>query len=96
MAKKQETPPETEPEAAAPEASETTPTDPVDPQDRLEQLQVAATESYEKLSETAAQLTEQARSVYTTGQEHVREKPLAYVVGAFAFGCLLGVLLGRD
>jgi ElaB/YqjD/DUF883 family membrane-anchored ribosome-binding protein len=64
--------------------------------DPLEQLQAAASESYEKLAEAATQLTDQAREVYAASEEYVRQYPGSYVLGAFALGCLLGVLLGRD
>ena len=84
MAKKQTLPPE-------PETG-----DEADLQDRLQQLQFAAAESYDRLAEAAAQLTEQARGVYETSQDTVRRNPFGFVLGAFALGCVLGVLLGQD
>ena len=65
-------------------------------QDPLQRLQFAAADAYEKLAESATQLTDQARGVYETSQESVRQYPAGYVLGAFALGCFLGVLLGRD
>lgn len=65
-------------------------------QDPLQRLQFAAADSYEKLAETATQLADQARGVYETSQEAVRQYPGGYVLGAFALGCCLGVLLGRE
>ena len=65
-------------------------------QDPLQRLQFAAADSYEKLAETATQLADQARGVYETSQEAVRQYPGEYVLGAFALGCCLGVLLGRE
>ncbi len=65
-------------------------------QDPLQRLQFAAAEAYEKLTETATQLTDQARGVYETSQESVRQYPAGFVLGAFALGCFLGALLGRD
>ena len=65
-------------------------------QDPLQRLQFAAADSYEKLAETATQLADQARGVYQTSQESVRQYPAGYVLGAFALGCFLGALLGRD
>ena len=76
---------------SAPEAE-----DGADLQDSFQQLQFAAAESYEKLAEAAAQLTEQAHSVYLASQDSVRRNPIGYGLGAFALGCILGVLLGRD
>ena len=96
MAKKQAASSEAEPEAATPTDFGPDADDGVVLQDRLQQLQFAAAESYDKLSEAAAQLTEQARSVYGTSQDSVRRNPVSYVLGAFALGCVLGVLLGRD
>ena len=84
MAKKQTVPPE--PETGNGE----------DLQDRLQQLQFAAAESYDKLAEAAAQLTEQAHGVYETSRDTVRRNPFGFVMGAFALGCVLGVLLGQD
>ena len=65
-------------------------------QDPLQRPQFAAADSYEKLAETATQLADQARGVYETSQESVRQYPAGYVLGAFALGCFLGVFLGRD
>ncbi len=65
-------------------------------QDPLQRLQFAAADAYEKLAETATQLTDQARGVYETSQESVRQYPAGFVLGAFALGCFLGALLGRD
>ncbi len=93
MAKKQAASSEAEPEAAPP--TDAGP-DGADLQDRLQQLQFAAAESYDKLAETATQLTEQARAVYATSQDTVRQNPFGFVVGAFALGCVIGVLLGQD
>ncbi len=80
---------------------QTTPPDPAQDagrqlQDPLQRLQFAAADSYEKLAETATQLADQARGVYETSQEAVRQYPGGYVLGAFALGCCLGVLLGRE
>ncbi len=96
MAKKQAASSEAEPEATTPTDFGPDADDGVALQDRLQQLQFAAAESYDKLSEAAAQLTEQARGVYETSQDSVRRNPVSYVLGAFALGCVLGVLLGRD
>ena len=65
-------------------------------QDPLQRLQFAAADAYEKLAESATQLTDQARGVYETSQESVRQYPAGYALGAFALGCFLGMLLGRD
>ena len=65
-------------------------------QDPLQRLQFAAAEAYERLAETATELADQARGVYETSQESVRQYPAGYVLGAFALGCFLGALLGRD
>ncbi len=65
-------------------------------QDPLQRLQFAAADAYEKLAESATQLTDQARSVYETSQASVRQYPAGYALGAFALGCFLGMLLGRD
>ncbi len=65
-------------------------------QDPLQRLQFAAAETYEKLAETATQLADQARGLYGTSQEAIRQYPGGYVLGAFALGCCLGALLGRQ
>ena len=96
MAKKQAVSSDAEPEAALPPDSGPEADDGAALQDRLQQLQFAAAESYDKLAETAAQLAEQARGIYATGQETVRQNPVGFALGAFALGCVLGVLLGRD
>ncbi len=96
MAKKQAASSEPEPEAATPTDFGPDADDGVALRDRLQQLQFAAAESYDKLSEAVAQLTEQARGVYETSQDSVRHNPVSYVLGAFALGCVLGVLLGQD
>ena len=96
MAKKQAASPEAEPQAAPPTDVGPDADEGEDLQDRLQQLQFAAAESYDKLSAAAAQLTEQARGVYETSQDSVRQNPISYVMGTFALGCVLGVLLGRE
>lgn len=65
-------------------------------QDPLHRLQAAAADAYETLAETATQLADQARGAYETSQAQVRQYPAGFVLGAFALGCLLGALLGRD
>lgn len=94
MAKKQAASSAAEPAAPVDPIPETE--DGAQRQDGFEQLQSAAAESYEKLSEAAAQLTEQARTVYLASQDSVRRNPVGYALGAFALGCILGVLLGRE
>ncbi len=96
MAKEQAAASDAEPGDAAPDDSAPQAEDGTDQQERYEQLQAAAAESYEKLSEAAVQLTEQARNVYQASQDSVRQNPVGYALGAFALGCILGVLLGRD
>ena len=96
MAKEQAASSDAEPSDAAPTDLTPEVQEGADPQERFEQLQSAAAESYEKLSEAATQLTDQARSIYLTRQDSVRRNPVGYALGAFALGCILGVLFGRD
>jgi len=91
MAKKQAMEADAVPATAATEAGEG-----AGSPDPIEQLQAVASESFEKLAEAAAQLADQARDVYATSEDFVRRNPGSYVLGAFALGCLLGALLGRD
>ena len=65
-------------------------------EESLAELRATASEYYEKLGETAAQLSEQASTVYDTGRGYVREYPGSSLLGAFAVGVLLGLLTGRD
>lgn len=79
----------------------TTSPDPVSPageqeDDPLQRFQAAAAASYEKLAETASHLADQAHDLYEASQESVRQYPAGYVLGAFALGCFLGALLGRE
>lgn len=59
-------------------------------------VQSAASEYATKLSENAEVATEQAKKAYSEGQEYVKENPVPSVLGAFAVGLLLGVLLRRS
>ena len=59
-------------------------------------VQSAATEYANKLGENAAVASEQAKKAYSEGQEYVKENPVPSVLGAFAVGLLLGVLLRRS
>ena len=85
-----------EPEATPPAGIDSEADESAELHDHLQQLQFAAAESYDKLAETAAQLTEQARGVYEASQDTVRRNPVGFVLGAFGLGCVLGMLLGQD
>jgi ElaB/YqjD/DUF883 family membrane-anchored ribosome-binding protein len=61
----------------------------------LENVQQAAAEVYQKLAETAGQLSEQARQLYDSSQAYVREHPGPSLIGAFAVGVLVGWLSDR-
>jgi ElaB/YqjD/DUF883 family membrane-anchored ribosome-binding protein len=61
----------------------------------IESVQQAATEYYQKLAESAGQLTEQARELYDASHTYVRDHPGASLVGAFAVGVLIGWLSAR-
>ncbi len=58
-------------------------------------LELAAAEAFDRLSEAATQLAGQARHVYNTTQDYVRRHPGGPLLGALAFGVVLGVLLSR-
>ena len=63
--------------------------------DGVQTVQTVASEYAEKLGESAVVAQEQARKAYDGGQAYVKENPVPSVLGAFAFGMLLGVLLRR-
>lgn len=63
--------------------------------DGVQTVQTVASEYAEKLGESAAQAQEQARKAYDGGQAYVKENPVPSVLGAFAIGMLLGVLIRR-
>jgi ElaB/YqjD/DUF883 family membrane-anchored ribosome-binding protein len=63
--------------------------------DGVQTVQTVASEYADKLGDSAAQAQEQARRAYEGGQEYVKENPVPSVLGAFAVGVLLGVLLRR-
>ena len=65
-------------------------------EDPMQQFQVTAAQSYEKLTQTAAQLTDQAHDLYETSQAAVRDNPAPFALGAFGVGLLLGFLFARD
>lgn len=49
-----------------------------------------------KLDEHAGQVSEQAKRAYSESETYIRKNPVPSVLGAFAAGLILGVLLGRD
>jgi len=64
--------------------------------DGVHTVQTVASEYAEKLGETAVHAQEHARKAYDSGQEYVKENPVPSVLGAFAVGFLLGILLRRN
>ncbi len=59
-------------------------------------VQSAATEYFETLTEAASRLTEQAREMYRISHSFASDHPAAFIAGAFGLGVLLGVLFDRD
>ncbi|HEX9660458.1 MAG TPA: hypothetical protein VGA18_09155 [Rhodothermales bacterium] len=64
--------------------------------DGVHTVQTVASEYAEKLGETAAHAQKHAKRAYEGGQEYVKENPVPSVLGAFAIGLLLGILLRRN
>lgn len=59
-------------------------------------VQATASEYAEKLGQNAEVAAKQAKKAYSEGQEYVKKNPVPSVVGAFAVGLLLGVLVRRS
>jgi len=59
-------------------------------------VQSAASEYATKLGENAQVASVQAKKAYSESQEYVKENPVPSVLGAFAVGLLLGVLLRKS
>jgi len=64
--------------------------------DGVHTVQTVASEYAEKLGETAVHAQKHAKKAYEGGQEYVKENPVPSVLGAFAIGLLLGILLRRS
>ena len=64
--------------------------------DGVHTVQTVASEYAEKLGETASHAQKHAKRAYEGGQEYVKENPVPSVLGAFAVGILLGILLRRN
>lgn len=65
-------------------------------EENLARMQALAAEYYERLTESAAQLTEQAQQLYGSSQSYVQNHPGPTVSSAFVVGLLVGLLVGRD
>lgn len=59
----------------------------------LDDLLASATASFSQLALAAEGLADQAGAVYEASQGYVREYPGGILLGAFAFGLLVGALL---
>ncbi len=90
------TAPEPEPVGSVGEEEGAPPSWRVDLEENLRDLEAAATEQFEKLTETANQLNLHARKLYETGQGYTRDHPAPVLGGAFALGILVGMLTARD
>ena len=64
--------------------------------ENVQGLQQMATEYYRRLSATAGELADQARSLYQEGEGYVKEHPGGSLLGAAALGLLIGFLIDRD
>lgn len=61
----------------------------------VESLLTTASEYYDRLTETAEQLSVQASEAYDSGRLLVRDNPGRSLVGAFIVGIVVGLLLNR-
>jgi ElaB/YqjD/DUF883 family membrane-anchored ribosome-binding protein len=64
--------------------------------DNVSRLQEVAIEYFNRLGDTAGDLTEQVQKVYSSSRQYVGSHPGSTVGGAFLFGVLIGFLLDRD
>ena len=64
--------------------------------DGVEKFQEVAGEYSDKLNKAASAASDQAKKAYEEGQTYVRANPTTTVLGAFALGVLLGVLIRRN
>ncbi|HUF10665.1 MAG TPA: hypothetical protein VMO47_15195 [Rhodothermales bacterium] len=64
--------------------------------DGVHTVQSVASDYAEKLGESAAYAQKHAKKAYEGSQEYVKENPVPSVLGAFAIGILLGILLRRN
>jgi ElaB/YqjD/DUF883 family membrane-anchored ribosome-binding protein len=62
----------------------------------VETIQRVGKEYIEKMNTHAAEASDRAKLAYKEGEAYVRENPLPSVLGSFAIGVLLGILLRRD
>lgn len=63
--------------------------------DRLQALQQLAADTYRRLSQSANELTAQARSLLQSGEDAARAHPGSTLLGAVALGVLIGFLTSR-
>lgn len=59
----------------------------------METMQEMANEYYERMGEIAGNVANQAGHLYEGSQDYVRQHPGTTLMGAFAFGVLIGVLI---
>ncbi len=64
--------------------------------DGADKIQRVTKDYAHKLDNHAGQVTEQAKRAYSESETLIRKNPVPSVLGAFAVGVILGVLLGRD
>lgn len=81
-------------EQATPEAGAEGP--PPGGEENLTRMQEMAAEYYERLTETAAQLADEAQQLYGNSQTYVQDHPGPTVGSAFFVGLLVGLLAGRS
>lgn len=61
-----------------------------------DEVRRAAAEYFDRLTEAAGRLTDQARHVYSLSHEYARDHPTGMIAGAFGIGLIVGLLLDRD
>ena len=87
------------PEKESPEKSTSAKTDTATEADvdelSREKMEKLATEFYQRLNESAGQLTEYASELVDTGLGYVKTNPAKTALGAFAVGVFIGLLVGR-
>ncbi len=60
------------------------------------EMQKVATDYFQRLTDSATAVSEQARSLYQNSEVYVREHPASSLLGAVGVGLLIGFFSGKE